>query len=192
MQGASQKRVSLITLGCAKNEVDSAHMAARLAQAGYEIVDQELLEEAEDGNGSATEALDAIIINTCSFLREAIEENLDVIFDVASLPSVESGRTKLVVSGCLPARFGEELIEELTEPDLFIPCAEEDSIAMKLEELFDAPTREDACSTSANPPRLNAGPSEYPMAVIASARFARSRSFVVAITAFPTKLSMLK
>ncbi len=85
MQGASQKRVSFITLGCAKNEVDSAHMAARLAQAGYEVVDQELLEEAEDGIGSATEALDAIIVNTCSFLREAIEENLDVIFDVAFL-----------------------------------------------------------------------------------------------------------
>ena len=161
MQGTSQKRVSFITLGCAKNEVDSAHMAARLAQAGYEVVDQELLEEAEDGNGCTTEALDAIIVNTCSFLREAIEENLDVIFDVASLPSVESGRMKLVVSGCLPARFGEELIEELTEPDLFVPCAEENSIAMKLDELFDAPMPEDVCDVSANPPRLNAGPSEY-------------------------------
>lgn len=161
MQGTSQKRVSFITLGCAKNEVDSAHMAARLAQAGYEVVDQELLEEAEDGNGCTTEALDAIIVNTCSFLREAIEENLDVIFDVASLPSVESGRTKLVVSGCLPARFGEELIEELTEPDLFVPCAEENSIAMKLDQLFSDPMPEDACSASANPPRLNAGPSEY-------------------------------
>ena len=62
MQGASQKRVSFITLGCAKNEVDSAHMAARLAQAGYKVVDQELLEEAEDGNGCTTEALDAIIV----------------------------------------------------------------------------------------------------------------------------------
>ena len=161
MQGTSQKRVSFITLGCAKNEVDSAHMAARLAQAGYKVVDQELLEKAEDGNGCTTEALDAIIVNTCSFLREAIEENLDVIFDVASLPSVESGRTKLVVSGCLPARFGEELIEELTEPDLFVPCAEENSIAMKLDELFSDPMPEDACSASANPLRLNAGPSEY-------------------------------
>lgn len=161
MQGTSQKKVSFITLGCAKNEVDSAHMAARLAQAGYEVVDQELLEEAEDGIGSATEALDAIIVNTCSFLREAIEENLDVIFDVASLPSVESGRTKLVVSGCLPARFGEELIEELTEPDLFVPCDEESSIAMKLDQLFSDPTCEDSCDASADPPRLNAGPSEY-------------------------------
>lgn len=101
MQGASQKRVSFITLGCAKNEVDSAHMAARLAQAGYEVVDQELLEEAEDGNGCTTEALDAIIVNTCSFLREAIEENLDVIFDVASLPSVE----RVVRNWSFPAAF---------------------------------------------------------------------------------------
>lgn len=59
------------------------------------------------------------------------------------------------------ARFGEELIEELTEPDLFVPCAEENSIAMKLDELFDAPMPEDVCDVSANPPRLNAGPSEY-------------------------------
>lgn len=161
MQGTSQKRVSFITLGCAKNEVDSAHMAARLAQAGYEIVDHDLLEEAEDSNISAAESLDAIIVNTCSFLREAIEENLDVIFDVASLPSVESGHTKLVVSGCLPARFGEELSEELVEPDLFVPCAEENSIVEKLDQLLDTPTFECTCTTSAIPPRLNVGPSAY-------------------------------
>ena len=176
-------------------------MAARLAQAGYEVVDQELLEEAEDGNGCTTEALDAIIVNTCSFLREAIEENLDVIFDVASLPSVESGRMKLVVSGCLPARFGvcvcvRRAHRGIDRTRSFRPLRRRKLIAMKLDELFDAPMPEDVCDVSANPPRLNAGPSEYVKISDGCNRFCsfcaipfiRGRDH----TAFLTKPSMLR
>lgn len=128
------KRVSFITLGCAKNEVDTAHMTARLQQAGYEVLDWDslTLEAVEETPGH----LDAIIVNTCSFLQEAIEESLDTIFDVAGLPAVVNGATKLVATGCLPSRYGSDLQAELQEAQLFIPCKEEDAIVAQLDELF--------------------------------------------------------
>ena len=128
------KRVSFITLGCAKNEVDTAHMTARLTRAGYEVLDwDDLSLDAVEGEGLS---LDAIIVNTCSFLREAIEESLDAIFDVARLPSVEAGDTKLVVVGCLPSRFGADLEAELQEARTFISCKDETAIVAQLDELF--------------------------------------------------------
>lgn len=131
MTRAEAKHVTFITLGCAKNEVDTAHMTARLVDAGYRVIDQEGA-FADD----TTTALDAIIVNTCSFLQEAIEENLEIIFDIANLPRVMAGETKLVVAGCMPARFGSDLAEELTEPDLFIPCPDESSIVPALDQLL--------------------------------------------------------
>lgn len=128
------KRVSFITLGCAKNEVDTAHMTARLTRAGYDVLDwDELSLDAVEGEG---ERLDVIIVNTCSFLREAIEESLDTIFDVASLPSVSDGNTKLVVVGCLPSRFGSDLESELEEAQAFISCKDETEIVAQLDDLF--------------------------------------------------------
>lgn len=120
------RKISFITLGCSKNEVDTVHMKERLIEAGYTIVEPDM-------------PCDAIVVNTCSFLREAIEENLEVIFDVAHLPAVESGVTKLVVAGCLPSRYGRELQQELTEPDRFVPCVQEENIVQVFEELFDEP-----------------------------------------------------
>ncbi|WP_251197918.1 30S ribosomal protein S12 methylthiotransferase RimO [Anaerotardibacter muris] len=156
------KRVSFITLGCAKNEVDTAHMTARLVQAGYEVLDwEDLSPEAIDG-GEAR--LDAIIVNTCSFLREAIEESLDTIFDAAGLPSVADGRTKLVVTGCLPSRFGDDLESELSEAQAFIPCKDETAIVATLDQLFgivrDSRT-EDTTGSIARTSRLTTAPSAY-------------------------------
>ena len=75
--------VSFITLGCAKNEADSARMQQQLLTAGYELVDP-------------SERADAVIINTCSFIQSAIEESLDVIFEVASDNAVIDGKTHCV------------------------------------------------------------------------------------------------
>ena len=80
------KHIAFLTLGCAKNEVDSATMQENLVRAGYDIV-------------SLDEPADAIIVNTCAFLQSAIEESIDTIFDLTSIESVESGQTKLVVAG---------------------------------------------------------------------------------------------
>ncbi len=116
-------RIAFVTLGCAKNEVDSAHMQRRLRQAGYTIVSPE-------------EPSDVVVINTCSFIQDAIEESLDAIFEIAGEYAVVSGETKLVVAGCLPARFGEDLETELTEPDRFLPCDDEEHIVEVVDELL--------------------------------------------------------
>ncbi len=99
------KQVSFLTLGCAKNEVDSAAMQQRLMRAGYRIV-------------AVDEPSDVVVVNTCSFIQPAIEESLDAIFDIAADHAVVTGRTKLVVTGCLPSRFGDDLADELTEADM--------------------------------------------------------------------------
>ena len=108
-------RISLITMGCAKNEVDSAAMARALSEAGY------------DTSASPDEA-DVVIVNTCSFIQSATEESLEAIFEAAALPAVERGDAALIVAGCMPARYGDALAEELTEARAFVPCSKEDDI----------------------------------------------------------------
>ena len=109
------KNVSFLTLGCAKNESDSARMQQDLIRAGYSIIDIEQPSE-------------VIVVNTCSFIQSAIEESLDAVFEIAGLDPVKAGRTKLVVCGCMPSRFGDDLADELTEADRFVACKEEDDI----------------------------------------------------------------
>lgn len=62
-------RIAFVTLGCAKNEVDTDKMQARLAAAGFSIVD-----DIDDA--------DLVIVNTCAFLASAVEEGLEVIFEI--------------------------------------------------------------------------------------------------------------
>lgn len=107
--------VAFITLGCAKNEVDTAHMRARLLGAGFALVDE-------------PEEADVVVVNTCSFIQAATEESIEVIMDAAKLPRVASGTTGLVVAGCMPSRYGDDLAEELVEASAFVPCAHEDDI----------------------------------------------------------------
>lgn len=117
------KNVSFLTLGCAKNESDSARMQEDLIRAGYSIVD-------------IADSADVIVVNTCSFIQSAIEESLDAVFEIAGYDSVASGGTKLVVCGCMPSRFGDDLEEELTEADKFVTCREEDNIVEIIDDLL--------------------------------------------------------
>lgn len=117
------KQIAFLTLGCAKNEVDSAQMQEDLVRAGFEIVDIE-------------SSYDALVINTCAFIQPAIEESIDTILDAAALESISTGKTKLIVAGCLPSRFGKELESELSEVSAFVPCNEEDSLVEVLFSLF--------------------------------------------------------
>lgn len=107
--------VAFLTLGCAKNEVDTADMQEALVSAGFDIVD-------------INDPADVIVINTCAFIQPAIEESIDTVLEIAGLEEVASGSTKLIVVGCMPSRFGEELIPEFPEVSHFIPCANEDSL----------------------------------------------------------------
>lgn len=120
----SGKDIAFITLGCAKNEVDSDKMRALLRGAGYRIVD----EPAE---------ADLTVINTCSFLASAVEEGLDTIFDALGMtdaPDVEPN--KVLVAGCMPSRYGDDLSEELSEVAGFLPAAEEGRIVEKVNEIL--------------------------------------------------------
>lgn len=117
------KNVSFLTLGCAKNESDSARMQEDLIRAGYSIVD-------------IADSADVIVVNTCSFIQSAIEESLDTVFEIAGYDLVASGDTKLVVCGCMPSRFGDDLEEELTEADKFVTCREEDNIVEIIDDLL--------------------------------------------------------
>lgn len=115
--------VAFVTMGCAKNEVDTQHMVRRLTAAGYRIVDDP---------GCA----DCIVVNTCSFIQSATEESLDAVFEVLGLDNVAHGGAKVVVAGCMPARYGSDLEESLPEASGFVPCSKEDDIVEVLDGLL--------------------------------------------------------
>ncbi len=117
------KSVAFVTLGCAKNEVDTEAMLSRLVAAGYD--------EADD----ATVA-DVVVVNTCSFIQAATEESIEAILEVAGYESVASGDAHLVVAGCMPARYGDDLADELVEASRFVPCSDEESIVEVIDGLF--------------------------------------------------------
>jgi len=121
--------VSMISLGCPKNLVDTEVMLGSLIEEGYRISQRE--EEAE-----------VIIVNTCGFIEEAKKESIETILELAELKKNGNCRI-LVVAGCLPQRYKDDLIEELPEVDLFIGTGE----FQKVVEILDRFKR------STNPPR---------------------------------------
>ncbi len=128
------KKINFITMGCAKNEVDTARMKAAVLAAGFSVV-------------ARVEDADVCVVNTCSFIEAATKESLDVIFDVAGLPACEQGRLKLVVAGCMPARYESDLEDELSEACAFVTCDEEENIASVIAGLFDGEeSGEDVCA----------------------------------------------
>ena len=100
-------RVGLISLGCAKNLVDSEIMLGSLMADGVEITPD------------AAQA-DVVIVNTCSFIDSAQEESIDAILESAALREASNRSQGLIVSGCLPQRFRDELPKLLPEVDAFM------------------------------------------------------------------------
>src|SRR3984957_21047901 len=100
-------RVGLISLGCAKNLVDAEIMLGSLMKGGVEITND------------AAQA-DVVIVNTCSFIASAQEESVDTILESAELREAKNRGQSLIVSGCLPQRFREELPKLLPEVDAFM------------------------------------------------------------------------
>ncbi len=101
-----QKTMHLVSLGCAKNLVDSEVMLALLENGGYIVV-----EDPADA--------DLLLVNTCGFIQLAVEEAVDEILRLAEY-SQHSSDKKLVVTGCIVQRYGEKLVRELEEVDLFV------------------------------------------------------------------------
>ena len=100
-------RVGLISLGCAKNLVDAEIMLGALIRDGVEITND------------AAQA-DVVIINTCSFIDSAQEESVDTILQTAELREAQHRGQGLIVSGCLPQRFRDDLPKLLPEVDAFM------------------------------------------------------------------------
>src|SRR6188508_2256306 len=100
-------RVGLISLGCAKNLVDAEIMLGSLMKDGVEITND------------AAQA-DVVIVNTCSFIDSAQEESVDIILQSAELREAQNRGQGLIVSGCLPQRFRDELPKLLPEVDAFM------------------------------------------------------------------------
>jgi ribosomal protein S12 methylthiotransferase len=105
-----KQKFSIISLGCARNLVDSEVMSGLLVQDHFEIVQ----EPAE---------ADVVLINTCGFIDAAKAESIDTIVEISRLKQ-EGRLRKLVVAGCLSQRYPQELASELPEVDLFIGTGE--------------------------------------------------------------------
>ncbi|MFJ2116548.1 MULTISPECIES: 30S ribosomal protein S12 methylthiotransferase RimO [unclassified Streptomyces] len=98
-----RRTVALVTLGCARNEVDSEELAGRLAADGWELVQD------------ASEA-DVAVVNTCGFVEAAKKDSVDALLEANDLK--DQGRTQAVVAvGCMAERYGKELAEALPEAD---------------------------------------------------------------------------
>jgi ribosomal protein S12 methylthiotransferase len=100
---AAPQRVALVTLGCARNEVDSEELAGRLAADGFILVDD------------AVDA-DAVLVNTCGFVAAAKKDSVDTLLAAADLKA-DGGPRAVIAVGCLAQRYGTELAAELPEAD---------------------------------------------------------------------------
>lgn len=104
-----------VTLGCAKNEVDTDRMRSLLNGAGYDEVFE-------------ADQADAVIINTCSFLASATSESIETTLALAEEVAEGVRDTRIVMCGCVPSRYGADLPEELPEVAAFVRADEEDGI----------------------------------------------------------------
>ncbi len=109
----------LLSLGCARNLVDSEIMMGRIKRAGWTLVDE-------------PEEADVIVVNTCSFIEEAADESIELILELARYK--EDGKcTRLIVAGCLPERYRERIVGQLPEVDAFIGTGAYDHILEAIE-----------------------------------------------------------
>ncbi|MDW5299900.1 MAG: 30S ribosomal protein S12 methylthiotransferase RimO [Sedimentibacter sp.] len=101
------KKIYMHSLGCSKNLVDSENMLGILTRKGYEITD-------------FADKADYIIINTCAFINDAQQESVNAILYAADIKNKVNNKVKIVVTGCLSQRFGEDIAKEIPEVDIII------------------------------------------------------------------------
>ncbi len=135
--------VHFVTLGCPKNEVDSARMQARVESSAYGVTDD---------IAQAT----VVVLNTCSFIQPAVEEAIETTLQLVQWRD-EAASRRLVVAGCLPSRYGADLEAELPEPDAFLPVSDEDTLLDVLERLTDTTAR----AETTGPMRAASGHTAY-------------------------------
>lgn len=115
------RKVALVTLGCARNEVDSEEVAARLAADGWELV------------ADSAEA-DIAVVNTCTFVESAKKDSIDALLEADSLRT--RGVQKVVAIGCMAERYGRELADSLPEADGVLGFDEYENISARLQTIL--------------------------------------------------------
>ncbi|MFG2166555.1 30S ribosomal protein S12 methylthiotransferase RimO [Micromonospora chersina] len=126
---ADGRRVALLTLGCARNEVDSEELAARLHADGWQVT--------TDGEGA-----DVVVVNTCGFVEKAKQDSIQTL-----LAAADTG-AKVVAAGCMAERYGRELADSLPEAQAVLSFDDYPDIAARLDavvagEALDAHTPRD-------------------------------------------------
>jgi ribosomal protein S12 methylthiotransferase len=118
-------KVSLISLGCAKNLVDSEIMVGHLHQAGMTVIPE-------------AEKADVVIVNTCSFIESSKEESIGHILEMHEQRGMKKRRKeqKLIVAGCMSQRFAKDLPNALPEVDAFIGLDQVTKVAPIIEEIY--------------------------------------------------------
>lgn len=118
VDGTEPLSVAMVTLGCARNEVDSEELAGRLEAGGFRLVDD-------------PDAADTVVVNTCGFVESAKKDSVDTLLAAADLK--EGGTTRAVVAvGCLAERYGAELADSLPEADAVLGFDDYPDIAARL------------------------------------------------------------
>ncbi len=102
------RRVHLVSLGCPKNRVVSESMLGQLVTRGWQVVEEPL-------------QADVLVVNTCAFIQPATEESIETVLGLAEL---RGPHQRLVVTGCMVQRYGEDLAKELPEVDAFLGTGE--------------------------------------------------------------------
>jgi ribosomal protein S12 methylthiotransferase len=169
-------KVSITTLGCPKNTVDSAHLEEALLSEGFEAVDE-------------PESAEIILVNTCGFITDAKEESIEEILRLAKIKNVagselgvlrpdheRTGKTadtgnresprKLVVFGCLAQRYREELLREMPEIDALWGVGDDEKIVQYCKTLRDsqeseARSKKQEVESKTSCPRLSSSPYAY-------------------------------
>ncbi len=129
--------VAMVTLGCARNEVDSEELAGRLEAGGFRLV--------EDPEGAET-----VVVNTCGFVEAAKKDSVDTLLAAADLK--EAGTTQAVVAvGCLAERYGAELATSLPEADAVLGFDDYPDIAGRLRSILAGETAAPAHAAGPTP-----------------------------------------
>ena len=112
------RTVAIVTMGCARNEVDSEELAGRLAADGWTLV-------------SDVESAEVAVVNTCGFIESAKKDSVDALLEAHSLKG--HGVTRAVVAvGCMAERYGKELAEALPEADAILGFDDYQEISARL------------------------------------------------------------
>jgi ribosomal protein S12 methylthiotransferase RimO len=117
-----KRTVAVVTLGCARNEVDSEELAGRLAADGWTLVDD-------------VEAAEVALVNTCGFIESAKKDSVDALLEANSLKG--HGVTRAVVAvGCMAERYGNELADALPEADAILGFDDYKDISARLQSII--------------------------------------------------------